>query len=218
MYAGDTNHEAHVIQTILSKYNLDYEGSGIDVESPQFLEDFVENNLDKVYQLLSSRNDVGPEIQELIKEDPRQAAQKMLYEITVADVLEISGASPEEAAIGAGSGDTRLFAKKNWGWKRVQGDNVETWTLTPKDIQAIARGMGDIMDGYYGEDEETDPTIQINVESNGSWYTDVPMSVLDSHQAATLIQRYGNMRGNVPLQDIGYQPQAPSGYYKNYGD
>ena len=61
-----------------------------------------------------------------------------------------------------GYGDAREYAMKHWGWKRVVDNNVETWTLTPQDMQMIASGYGDI------DDELEDNTeIYIYVYSTG---------------------------------------------------
>ena len=57
------------------------------------------------------------------------------------------GIGDEESAIAQGYGDVRLYAAKKWGWKRLEGYNVETWTLAPTDMDTIAGGLFEA----YGE-------------------------------------------------------------------
>jgi len=73
--------------------------------------------------------------------------------------------SAEELEIAEGQGDAREYAMKNWGWKRLEGTHVETWTFTAGD-------MGDIINGLFDAYGELDMNTEISiyVHSAGKWY------------------------------------------------
>jgi hypothetical protein len=74
--------------------------------------------------------------------------------------------------------DGRTFAMKNWAWKRVQGNNIESWTLTPKDLDIISNGLGDI-GGDFDEEDET-KEYNISAISTGKLYAGVSLQDIDA--------------------------------------
>ena len=84
------------------------------------------------------------------------------------------GMTDEEFEIAEGHGDARSFAMKNWGWKRLEGNNVETWNLTEKDLKIIGDGL---YDAYY--ENVDNATFNIYVYSNKKWFSDIPWSAIE---------------------------------------
>jgi hypothetical protein len=79
--------------------------------------------------------------------------------------------------------DPRDYALKYWGWVRVQGMHVQVAVLNQDSMRTIARGLGDIMDQEGiredKEEEEDEPTFNIEVMNTREYYTDVPLSVIE---------------------------------------
>jgi len=78
------------------------------------------------------------------------------------EALKDEGMTLEEYKMAEGQGDARAFAIKNWGWKRLEGLNVETWNITPQDIKVIVNG---IYDAYQDKVNKTSEVF-IHVYSN----------------------------------------------------
>ena len=104
--------------------------------------------------------------------------EQVPYNSDIFDNIAIeNGIDKELLDIADGTMDSRLYGMKEWGWKRVAGDNVQTWTLTPSDLGDIGSGIYEIM----GElPEEDDPTVNIEVLATKKVYYDVPLSVIDT--------------------------------------
>jgi len=82
--------------------------------------------------------------------------------------------------------DPRLFAIKNWGWKRLADANVQTWTLTPDDMRSIGRGIWDA----YGEDSDKE-LYDVFIEANGTMYEGIPLYVFeDGNPGPSAMQNY----------------------------
>jgi len=81
------------------------------------------------------------------------------------NALEQNGVTDEEIAIAEGRGNARVYAMKNWGWKAVRGHHVESWTLTPRDMQIIARGIEDVLDQEGGIEDENEDEMEFTVSS-----------------------------------------------------
>lgn len=83
-----------------------------------------------------------------------------------------------------GMGDVRKYAMKKWGWKRLQGDNVETWGLTQSDLSEIANGIWDA----YGDEAEME-TFNIYCFTTNKWYNNIPFEVISSEDPI-MVARY----------------------------
>lgn len=179
---GDINHEAHVIQAVQSEFaddaftNMEY----IDWEG--FCNSLYEDWINQVsrdpsiaakyvqLQGTMSTPAVRAEIEQ--NSDPSQIIHDLLLQRSMTE---------EEIQIANGQGDPRSYAMRKWGWKRVEGNNVETWTLSNKDLQNISRGLGDALEsnGDYDEGTMEQELFNIFVFANNKWYNDVPLSVID---------------------------------------
>jgi len=80
--------------------------------------------------------------------------------------------------VAEGNRDAREFAIKNWGWKRLEGRHIETWTLTARDLEVIANGLYDAY-GDYDENSLESETFNINVYSTNMWYQNVSWQDID---------------------------------------
>ena len=177
MYAdgdiGDANHELLALERLLREV-LSY----FDIDEPEEinLDSALDTYFDQIYQHMEP--DLSDEQKELWKND-RIAV--------IMDYLETKGMSYVKDAISAvyGKTDPREYALKHWGWKRVHGNNIETWTLTPEDMQNIVRGLDD--SGELDEGEEGDlEELNIEVRSTGKFYQNVPLHVLETGNPAVL--------------------------------
>jgi len=192
---GDYNHEAYVIESILSKYDLSWDGNMIDVNSPDFIENYVRENQDEVIEWLHENDLLTDEQFQGFEADPYSIDPDVIYDLginnmTNSDIFMLMGMSEEEAMIAEGHGDARLFAMKNWGWKRLEGIHVETWSLTSSDMRTIADGLWDAYDEAAERGKYT-----IFIESDKSFFQNIPYPVIASGKPAAL--RDFNLRGQL---------------------
>lgn len=149
---SDYNHEGHVISQLQSeiadKYKNGKYNQGEYVDWDNFCEDIL-----TTYQ----------------KKNPQIDDDSQLMQIAMDDL----GVSEEEYHIANGQGDARLYGMKYWGWKRVQGNNVETWNLTPQDMKIIAQGLDEILDqsGEEMPDSEVDVYVHVYAVKKDFSYT-----------------------------------------------
>lgn len=113
--------------------------------------------------------------------------------------------------IANGIGDGRWFAVKNWNWKRVQGNSVETWNLTPNDAKVIASGIGEIAP-YDQEidDEEFDIYIVSKKTSVYLTYKDLEAG-RTTHVETNKIDLHNQAYSN-------FAKQNSNSFYKHEGD
>lgn len=71
------------------------------------------------------------------------------------------------------SSDSRQVALRDYGWKRIEGLNIETWTLTHNDRQAIVNGLCSI----YGNNVAYQ-LINVYVFATDKWYVQIPFDSL----------------------------------------
>jgi hypothetical protein len=111
------------------------------------------------------------------EEEPRD-----IYEILETDY----GFNTEEIEVVLGSTDARIYGLKHLGWQRVNGNSVQTQTLTSRDLANIANGLWDAYD-----EQCENAKFDIEVEANKRFYTGIPYSVISSEQPAQ-VMRYKN--------------------------
>lgn len=186
---GDYNHEGYVQMSILSKYDLDYENGGYDIQNN--LQDFINDKWEDVIdyyvqtgQLTAEQSQVALMNPDAEIEPGYTYKEHIVDNFTGTEALLMSGASQEEADLGMGHGDGRLYAAQNWGWKRLERNNVETWTLTKDDLRVIARGL---FDAYQEACEGA--SFNIWVASAKKWYNDVPYADISSSNMGSLRER-----------------------------
>jgi len=102
--------------------------------------------------------------------------------------LKELGMSDEEIEIARGQHpDAREYGIKNFGWQRVNGNSVETNTLTSKDMGNIASGLGDVLES---EGIDGEYNFEIEVRSTNTLYSEVPYSVIEQRRPE-LLKQYG---------------------------
>lgn len=183
---GDYNHEGYVMVSILGKYDLDYEGSGVDLQGN--IAGFVNERWDDVLNYYVQTGELTAEQYQVAVSNPMAEIEPgytykeyMVDNFTGTEALLMAGATQEEADLAMGRGDARLYATKEWGWKRLAGRDVETWTATSKDLETIASGLYDA----YGEECEG-ALFNIWVASANKWYKDVSYEIISSGNVMAL--------------------------------
>jgi len=97
---------------------------------------------------------------------------------SVYNTLLKSGLKAEQLDVAFEQRDARAYAVEHWGWKRLEGTNVETGTLTPNDMDTIASGL------YNAYDEDaTNQTYTIYVYSTNQTL-DMTYEQLDNKEMA----------------------------------
>jgi len=144
------------------------------------------NHSGYVIDSILSNHDLEPERFDLTKENEQS--------------LKLKGFSDEEISVLLDKTDPRAYAMKKWGWKRVQGNNVQTQTLTTDDLKDIANGLYDIND-ELSENDET--TFNIEVVSTGAYYTSVPYRIISDENP-----------GALRIYDSSYVMAQKHGWYK----
>lgn len=165
---GDMNHEGMVIQQMLGELvdEVNSEiGSRISEDYPDLTE--IEHEIEKYLDKDVDKDDT---------ETPHPERDQ-IHEF----ILETIGFDKDKFDVVLGRVDARDYGLKNLGWVRVKQENVQTYTLTPEQMKEIARGL---YDAYNEEIEEN--TFNIEVSSNGKYYTEVPYSVIESGNPGAL--------------------------------
>jgi len=73
--------------------------------------------------------------------------------------------------------DPREYAMKNWGWKRLVGPNVQSWTLTSGDLRSMGRGIWDA----YGENANK-VVYDLYIDGSRKMYSSVPLYAFEDGQ------------------------------------
>lgn len=121
--------------------------------------------------------------EETIMNDPLECAREVLEEENRAYV-NTNFTTPEQfndawfCACGCGNHDARKYMVRYQGWKRVKGNDVETWNLTTRDLKEITDGLWEIHSQESVDDVPDDMEFNIEIRSIGKYYTGIPWSVL----------------------------------------
>lgn len=189
--AVDMGHEAYAIQQ--AGYEL---LSDLDIMKD---EPYLPDMDDEIYEKLE------PHLPENIKEhynnnDISMPELLIWYGVNILKKQESDFKELVLTAYDISSGmDPRTYAMKRYNWKALRGTEVNTWTLTPQDLNSIANG---IYEAYESElknydqthkdiDEHghTGPYFSIEVFSRKDYYSEVPYSLIDSGNISE-IQKY----------------------------
>ena len=172
---GDYNHEAHVIETVQQQI-MDGEG-----DWEQWKKNLAQGIFKKKMKALKT------------PQEKQQLKEEYAYDIGefVVEGLQEMGVSDEDYAFAEGKGDARKYGMQKFGWKRLQGDNVETWKLDSGDLREIANGLYDA----YQDDVETE-TFNIYVYSTNKWFNEIPWEVISGEDVSKLMF-YDSARVNV---------------------
>ena len=178
MYAdgdiGDMNHEAHVIQSCQAQIADESYNQREFVDWDGFLESIGQELLNTAkngngrYRKLLERKTGQP--LEILK-----PADMVGYGFVENELVNVRGVDKDMMDTAMGRGDARIYGMKVWGWKRVMNNHIQSWSLTDKDVQIIARGIGELAP----EDENGDTTWNIECINPRRYYTDIPLKYID---------------------------------------
>jgi hypothetical protein len=196
---SDQNHEAYVIdmlmQNLAELFNISYnEMMDWDTLGQAIIKEILDSTSEEERPQLEIQAEDNPEgfiLQQLLS-DGVENAQDMM------DMIR-------------GAGDARDYAMEHWGWKRLDDLNVETWNLTPSDMDDISRG---IWDAYQDEINDETP-VRVYVHSTGQWH-DLTIGDLDAGQVKQPLAV--NQQGTQDAYDQAVRghdkPSNP--YYKDW--
>lgn len=214
---GDMNHEAVVIesaQSDLAGGSEEYYDWKISTAQEILDEEKAELEQKKLY--LDESSQEHKEVEDLLYDiwEKSQDLDYHAHEI-IWENAESQGIDKELFDIAEGHGDARDYGMKKYRWKRVQGSNIQTWTLTQDDLNSIARGLDDILE-HSGVEEDEDPKFTIEVSSTGQLYTASASDIQSKNlQAVT-----GESKGNEEGYNAAFEQQdRPSiSFYQRWGD
>ncbi len=186
---GDMNHEAHVISRLKCQI---LDSLSVDVSDYEHIPEFYDLK-DEIFQNIG--DELTPEELEDWKQDEINSVIASYLtrhgESNIKERLQyIRGHSDKGQTL-----DVREYALTHWGWQRVKGNVIQTQTLTSKDLQNIVNGLGEAYNEELDEkDEENvsednpfgEVTFNIEVMSTRSWYTGIPISVLEKKNPVAL--------------------------------
>ena len=162
---GEMNHEAYVINYVASKYAydefihddwVDWDGFKKKLAKEEYDKELTDNEWKKYQKII----------------DVNKLAKNALTEL---------GMTEQEINIVEGREDAREYGIE-LGWKRIRGNNIETWNLTENDLKQIADGIYDIENEIKDEEE-----FDIDVRSNKVFYSNVPWSILSQNTPSFLL-------------------------------
>lgn len=132
------------------------------------------------------------------------------YDAVMQDILD-NGHAQEEIDLVVGRGDAREYAMKNWGWKRLEGTNIETWNLSDKDLSAINSGLYDA----YGE---IDPATEISiwVASSKKWFTSTMQEMEENISSEIMSPSVHPQMGQAMENAFKAQDTPANSYYKDW--
>lgn len=107
-----------------------------------------------------------------------------------------------------GDDDPRNYAIKHLGWIKVTKNTLACWVIDHSTCRKIEIGMDDVL-ASEGIDEPSEEILfDITTHSDGNLYEDVPLSLIEAADTATIIRRHrrgGSM--NLTIQP-GPEPIA----------
>jgi hypothetical protein len=168
---NDMSHEAIVIQRISSEI-LDVLGIQLEMEEVGPLSEtyYQEKIKETIFQEDISELSEQEQKEWLKNFDAEEEIKKYIkkHDIEIEDL-------EDKLNVAFGWVDARDYGVKKLGWKRIKGNNIQTWTLTESDLDDIASAYYEI-----ANEEVENETFNIEVSSSGKFYKNVPWSVIDS--------------------------------------
>lgn len=180
---GDVGHEGIVIENaagqVLSELGIETFGDHVYIQDHD--EDIFEAMQDGLTEEQMERYRNGEEVKVMIEYGKTVLNNPKFENLVLAAFDKI---------------DVRRFAMREWGWKAIRGDNVDTWNLTSEDLKKISSGLGEAYDSEITQYEQNNksvdengfagPYFNIEVYSVGDYYSDVPFSLIESKNVASL--------------------------------
>lgn len=185
---GDQGHQGviieHCAREILSHFGIDIDDSGLLGDHEESIKGI----------LISDGRLSTEEIEEWDRKSPSEIILRKLIE----DKVYPSDKQASEALYisygGTSSRDPREYGLEYLHWKISKTFSnrmeVQTWTLTEKDLSIIVRGLNDIWEDNSEDDdipEDERDLVNITVYKTGKVYHDIPLSVLEKGLVSRVI-------------------------------
>jgi len=192
---GDQGHQGviieHCAREILSHFGIDIDESGLLGDHEESLKEI----------LISDGRLSEDELEEWDKKSPSEIILRKLIEDKVYPSEKQANEALYIAYGGTSSRDPRDYAMQWLSYKIAktfgQRMEVQTWTLTEKDLSIIVRGLNDIWDDSFDEEdvpEDEKDLVNITVIRTGKIYSSIPLAVLEKG----LVSRVIGFRKDVP--------------------
>jgi len=175
---GEMGHEAYVLDAVRREIAETFN---------QFVEDYYDWDEIK-QQCISEYFDELNETEQkkLLKKynfsDKEELIEQTLYNAGIFDAIAIeNGNTKLQVDVADNAIDPRDYGMKELGWKRVQGQYVQTYTLTSDDLKSIDDGLWDAYGESYEEEEMNKMEFSIEVMSNRKTYQGIPYEIISKH-------------------------------------
>jgi hypothetical protein len=109
-----------------------------------------------------------------------------LYSTSEQELIDL-GFNKDEIEVLLDKVDARDYGLVHYGWKRVADNEVQTWTISSRDMSAIANGL---YEAY--EEQATKKTFNLEVGATGKYYTSIPFEIIEMANPMAL-REYTNL-------------------------
>ena len=113
-----------------------------------------------------------------------ETVEDWFFSLSEEEIAELGITAPEAQVLAGG--DAREYAMQELGWKRMVGNNIETWNLSSFDLGNIADGIW----SAYDEESERE-TFNIEVGSVRRMFWHVPYAVIAAGNLEALLPYRG---------------------------
>lgn len=170
---GDMNHEMIAAEAVVGEI-LSY----FDIEQDDGFAGFLGEYDEQIKEYFKDELGLDVDEEEL---DLSEQIEKYLKDFDI-DHLD------EKLNVAYQNMDAREYGTKFLGWKRVKGNWIETWNLTPNDLSQILNGIEEIMNqSGLDLDDSEDETFNIEVRSNNRTYEDIPWKILKTKNVMKIV-------------------------------
>lgn len=194
---GDSGHEGVVIQYVAHEI---LEHFGIQTDEPGYIseyEDLIKENL------MSDGRMSEKDLEKWEKSSGKDCPYTVILKKLIEDKAYSSSKQAAVAlsiAYGSSSIDARNYGMQYLGWKIMKAGRsiieIQTWTLESKDLEAIVRGIWDIVeDSEDPEDEDnkveddgfSGPRVNLTIQSNARRFHNVPLAILEKKVPSAML-------------------------------
>jgi hypothetical protein len=211
---GDYNHEGYAqeqaageIASLLDVDDIIDEGvPNIEEVQTAAVQHWIEDKSDE--EIAQLKQQFG-----LSEEDDLADEENELFPM----IAKEGGVNDDLYAMAWGVTDARIYAMKHWGWKRQAGNNIETWTLNPSDIEMIASGISEIA---YNLSDEAEISIYVysTEQSHEVMWGDLKEGRLQpqpSTRTSQITPAQTRQATSAAMRNIDVEKLHP--YYKQHG-
>lgn len=207
---GSYTHEAYVIETVQGE---------IMEEDPTTMS-WEEWKSDKALEIILEQEEILKQQKNMVSDSSRKSKEidQKIYNIfekkrdidyyadeILLENIQNLNFTEDDFNIANGHGDARQYGIQKLNWKRVLGNNIETWTFTTIDLNSIAEGL---WEAY--QERAKKAKFNIHVWASNTWYYSVPYKIIDQGDPM-LLRNYGE---RLPKKPTGVPNYANNWYHK----